>query len=103
MSETRWWLLVVLALLGYAQRSLPWIFSERMGLGPAVTRWLTYVAPAAFATLLVYDLGRVDVSTLIALIGAGLVAGRTKNLGGAVFAAMGIKLIFVWLVHGLGA
>lgn len=95
MTSTQWLVLVVLTVLGYAERSLPWVLAERLGLSPGLTQWLTYVAPAAFATLLVYDLGRLDFSTVIALAGAGLVAWRTRNLGAAVFTAMAVKMLFI--------
>lgn len=100
MNDARWMLLGVLAILGYAQRGLPWIFAERLGLGPGLTRWLQHVAPAAFATLLVYDIGPIDGSTFVALGLAGLVAWRTRNLGGAVFAAMGVKILWVVMARG---
>lgn len=95
MNDIQWLILVVLAGLGYAERSLPWVLAQRWGLSPGMTRWLTYVAPAAFATLLVYDLGRLDFSTLMALVVSGLVAWKTRNLGGAVFAAMAVKMLFI--------
>lgn len=96
MNDLQWLFLAVLALLGYAQRSLPWVLAKRLGLGPGLTHWLQYVAPAAFATLLVYDLGPIDSSTLVALGMAGLVAWRSRNLGAAVLAAMAVKIL--WMV-----
>lgn len=95
MNNTQWLILVILAVLGYAERSLPWLLAQRLGLSSGLIQWLTYVAPAAFATLLVYDLGRLDLSTLMALAASGLVAWRTRNLGGAVFAAMVVKILFI--------
>ncbi len=88
-----WLFLGALGLLGYLQRMLPWVLAERVALPPSLAAWLRYVAPAAFATLLVTDVHRLTMATGAALASAALVSWRTRNLGLAVFAALLVSLL----------
>ena len=88
-----WLILGALGVLGYLQRMLPWVLAERTVLPPWLAAWLRYVAPAAFATLLVTDVQHWTWSTGAALLAAGLTSWRTRNLGLAVMAALLLSLI----------
>lgn len=88
-----WTDLIVLAALGYVQRSLPWVLAERIGLPGRVQEWLRYVAPAAFATIMVSDVSRASPQALVSLVAAAFVSWRTRNLGLAVLAAVAVGLI----------
>lgn len=88
-----WLMLGALGLLGYLQRMLPWVLAERIALSPSLSTWLRYVAPAAFATLLVTDVRQLTLVSGIALAAAGLMSWRTRNLGLTVLAALVVSLI----------
>ena len=87
-----WELLTVLAVMGYAQRSIPWVLAQRITIPQNVTRWLEYVAPAAFATLFVTDVTKLTLVSVAALLSAVIVAWRTKNLGLTVLIAMFVSI-----------
>ncbi|MHB1955397.1 MAG: AzlD domain-containing protein [Sulfobacillus sp.] len=88
-----WTLIFLLAVVGYAQRSVPWLAANRAGLPQKLQQWFEFVAPAAFATLAVNDLGHLDWAVGIAMTVATFVAWRTKNLGLTVLIAMTISLL----------
>ncbi len=92
-----WLWLLGLAAVGYTQRSVPWILARQIGIPPAVVNWLIYVAPAAFATLLVTDVGRLSPAAVASLIAAAAISWRTRNLGLAVFGALFVGLLSQWL------
>lgn len=85
-----WSWILGLGLLGYLQRSVPWVFAGRQPIPPAMVRWLSFVAPAAFTVLMVDSLGHLNGVTLLALAVAGLVSVRVRNLGVAVLVALAI-------------
>ncbi|NMP22382.1 AzlD domain-containing protein [Sulfobacillus harzensis] len=87
-----WSWLVIVGALGYAQRSLPWMLASRHPLPKAVVQWLRFVAPAAFATLMVEDLAHFTVPAMAAIVAAGLISWRTRNLGFAVVGALVVSV-----------
>lgn len=92
-----WSWLIALAGLGYMQRAVPWGIASRAIIPPKVSRWLSYVPPAAFATLIVADVTVLTVPVCAALVAAALIAWRTHNLGFAVLSA----LVVGGIMHGL--
>ncbi len=88
-----WAWILGIGLLGYLQRSVPWVFAGRQPMPPGMARWLSFVAPAAFTVLLVDSLHQLNGVTLLALAVAGLLSFRLRNLGVAVLAALAIGVL----------
>lgn len=94
MTGGDWVLVGGLALISFAQRTLPWVMVARWRIKGRMARWLQHLAPAAFATLVVVDLPRgPSVMVMGSLVLAGLVAWRTKNLGLTVLAGMVVGVL----------
>lgn len=85
-----WPLLAAIAVLGYLQRTVPWVLAGRTALPPGLTQWLRFVAPAAFAVLTVTDLARPAPASFIALGVSAAISWRTRNLGLAVLTAIAV-------------
>lgn len=88
-----WAWILVIGLLGYLQRSVPWVFAGRRPIPPGMARWLSFVAPAAFTVLMVDSVHQLNWITLLALAVAGWLSFRIRNLGVAVLAALAIGVL----------
>ena len=88
-------LIVALFLVSYLQRYLPWLWASRFPLGPRLTKFLSQVAPSAFAVLMVEDIHQFDLKSSLVILGSLLVGLRFGRL--AYVVATGVFL--AWLLH----
>lgn len=95
-----WSWLIALAGLGYMQRAVPWGIASRAIVPPKLSLWLSYVPPAAFATLIVADVSVLTVPVCVSLAVAALIAWRTHNLGFTVLSALVVGSIMHGVIGG---
>lgn len=89
-----WWIIPVLAVLGWGQRFVPWALSAWFGDLGNRTRWIQELAPAAFAALLVMTIPvHAGWPVLLILLVAAVTQWRAANLGLTVLVAVGAGVL----------
>ncbi|MGB8646891.1 MAG: AzlD domain-containing protein [Anaerolineae bacterium] len=105
MNDTAVWLLILgMGIITYALR-LSFIFLlHRVAVPPLVTEALRYVPPAVLSAIILPELFRTDVPTLLPFLNIRLVAGlvailvawRTRNA----ILTIGAGMIVLWILQG---
>lgn len=100
---TLWWIIPVLAVLGWSQRFAPWALSAWFGDWGGRSRWMEELAPAAFAALLVMTVPvHAGWPVLGILLLAALTQWRGANLGLTVLVAVAAGVLLTLMgVSGL--
>ena len=102
----RLWLIIIAAgAITYATRASFIALGDRVTLPPSVERALKYVGPAAFAAIAApaalggdqfAEFGD-DIPRLIAVLAAGLVIWKTRNVPASLVTGMGTLWLILWI------
>lgn len=96
----RWLLIAVIAVLTYLTRISGFLIGGRP-IPPMLDRFLGYVPVAVFAALVVPNVAPTSehvVARVVAVVLAGLVAFRVRQL----WASIGAGMVFFWVMRAVG-
>ncbi len=91
-------IIALLAALSLMQRLLPWLLMPRLHEKKGAQELFNLFAVSAFATLAVYNVTVLSLSSILSLTVAVIVAVKTRNLGYAVLCAIAISLVSSYLL-----